>query len=103
MIRLECGSIGVEMRHSPLLTTYIEYRYIQIDHNELLGIGWNYQVTPKFRVILSPQYDFQANDFRSINMRVTRSFPDFYFTVKVSYDKISDDTAVGASLDLAQF
>ena len=97
------GSIGAELRHSPVLTTYIEYRYIEVDKNELLGIGWTYQLTPKYRIQINPQYDFRFDDFRSLSMRLTRSFPDFDFTLQFRYDKIRNDTAFGASVDLAQF
>ena len=95
--------MGIELRHSPVLTTYIEYRYIDVDKNELLGVGWTYQLTPKYRIQINPQYDFRVDDFRSLSMRITRSFPDFDFTVQFRYDKIRDDTSIGASLDLAQF
>src|SRR4030095_5483704 len=97
------GSIGAELRHSPVLTTYIEYRFIDIDKNELLGIGWTYQLTPKYRIQINPQYDFRFDDFRLFTMRLTRSFPDFDFTLQFRYDKVRDDASFGASLNLAQF
>lgn len=97
------GAIGVELRHSPLLTTYVEYRYIDADKNELLSVGWVYQLTPKYQVMVSPQYDFRVQDLRSITTRLTRSFPDFDFTLEFRYDQISNITSFGASLKLAQF
>jgi lipopolysaccharide assembly outer membrane protein LptD (OstA) len=97
------GSIGAELRHSPLLVTYVEYRVIDISETELLGVGWTYQVTPKYRLALSPQYDFREEDFRALNARITRSFPDFDFTLQVRYDQIRDDTSVGASLSVVEF
>jgi outer membrane receptor protein involved in Fe transport len=97
------GSIGAELRHSPLLVTYVEYRVIDASETELLGVGWTYQVTPKYRVALSPQYDFREEDFRALNARITRSFPDFDFTLQVRYDQIRDDTSVGASLSVVEF
>lgn len=97
------GSVGVELRHNPLLTTYVEYRHIDADNSELLGVGWIYQLTPKYKLVVNPQYDFREGDFRSFNFKLTRSFPDFDFTFQVRYDQIRDDTAVGASLGLAEF
>ena len=97
------GSIGAELRHSPLLITYIEYRVIAVSNSELLGVGWTYQLTPKYRLVLQPQYDFREEDFRAINVRLTRSFPDFDFTLHVRYDQIRDDTSVGATLGLVEF
>lgn len=97
------GSIGTELRHSPVLSTFVEYRYIAVDKNELLGVGWNYRLTPKYRVQFRPDWDFREDEFRSVRLRVTRSFPDFDFNVQVRYDQIRDDTTIGASLDLAEF
>ena len=97
------GSVGVEIRHSPVLVTYIEYRYIDVDKNELLAVGWTYQITPKYSVTFTPQYDFEAQNFRSVALRVTRTFPDFTFAVQVRHDQIRNDTSFGAQLGLVQF
>jgi len=97
------GSIGFELRHTPTFITYVEYRFIDVDNTRLLGVDWQYQVTPKYRLEFSPQYDFQFSDLRALSFRVTRSFPDFDLTVQVKYDRIRDDTSLGASLGFAEF
>jgi lipopolysaccharide export system protein LptA len=96
------GSIGIEMRHTPLLATYIEYRYIMAQ-SELLDVGWRYQITPKYNIHFSPQWDFVADRFRSVSLRITRSFPEFDLIFIVRYDDIRDDTLFGASLGIARF
>jgi hypothetical protein len=83
--------------------TYVEYRIIEVDDTRLLGVNWQYQVAPKYRIEFTPQYDFRFGDLRSLNFRVTRSFPDFDLTVQVRYDQIRDDTSLGASLGFAEF
>jgi hypothetical protein len=97
------GSIGTEMRHSPLLSTFVEYRFIEIDDTQLLEIGWDYRLTPKYRVAVRPQWDFEADDFRAVRLLVTRRFPDFELTFEVRRDEIEDETTIGASLDLVEF
>jgi hypothetical protein len=97
------GSVGFELRHSPVFVTYVEYRFIEIDDTELLGIDWQYQVTRKYRIDFAPQYDFRFDDLRSLTFRLTRGFPDFDLTVAVRYDRIRDDTSLGASLGFAEF
>ncbi len=97
------GSIGTALRHNPLLSTFVEYRYIDISENELLAIGWDYQLTPKYRVILRPQWDLREDEFRAVRFGVTRSFPDFDFTIQIRHDEIRDDTTLAASMDLATF
>lgn len=97
------GSIGVELRHSPMLLTFVEFRYIDISDNELLSVGWDYKLSKKYKVRLRPQWDFREDKFRAITFSVTRSFPDFDFTFRIRHDDIRDDTSFGASMDVVQF
>lgn len=97
------SSIGIEMRHSPDLTTYIEYRALEVSDTELLEAGINYQLTKQYRFIVIPQWDFRAEEFRALTARVIRSFPDFDLIVTVSFDSIRDETSYGASIRLAEF
>jgi hypothetical protein len=97
------GSIGAELRHTPLLSTHVEFRYLDASDNELLGVGWRYQLTPKYTVQIDPQWDFRADDFRAIGVRVTRRFPEFDLIVEVRHDEIEDDTIIGASLGRVLF
>lgn len=100
---LSRGSAGAELRHSPVLTSYIEYRFIDISNTELLEVGWDYQLTPKYRVRLSPQWDFRQGDFRAITARVTRRFPDINLIFFLRYDQIRDETSIGATLGAVEF
>ncbi|HWB18823.1 MAG TPA: LPS assembly protein LptD, partial [Phycisphaerales bacterium] len=101
--QLDRGAIGIELRHTPNFSTYIEYRTIKIDDTELLSIGWNYQITAKYFLSLSPDYDFHKEDFRSVTARLTRRFPDVDFTVRMRYDQIQNDTSIGASMEFVSF
>jgi hypothetical protein len=97
------ASIGAELQHSPLLATYAEFRYLDASDNELLDVGWRYRITPVYEIRLGPQWDFRADDFRALQVRVTRSFPEFDLTVQVRYDDIKDDTSFGATIGLVEF
>ncbi|MCP3903398.1 MAG: LPS assembly protein LptD [Planctomycetes bacterium] len=97
------GAIGAELQHSPLLSTFVEYRYIDASDHQLLGVGWNYQISKKYKVAFWPQWDFDADEFRYVTLNVVRSFPDFDMSFLVSHDEIRDDTTFGASLKLAEF
>ncbi len=100
---LERLSIGGELQHSPQLSTFAEYRYIDADSNELLEIGWNYQITKKYAVSLRPQWDFVAGKFREIALLIERTFPDFKITVILARDEIADETTIAATMDLVEF
>ena len=97
------GSIGAELQHSPIFTTYVEYRTIEASDNELLDIGWIYRLTPKYRLILQPQWDLREEEFRAVTVQVVRSFPDFDFELRVRQDEIRDETSFGASIGLVNF
>ena len=97
------GSIGTNLQHTPLLSSYVEYRFIDANNTKLLGVGWQYELTSKYNVRLAPQWDFVANDVRAITIILVRKFPDFDFTVRVTRDEITDQTTLGASLDLVEF
>lgn len=97
------GSVGAALRHSPVLSTYLEYRYIEASRNELLEISWNYRMTPKYSVMLRPQWDLREDEFRAVTARVIRTFPDFDLILQARYDRIRDDFTLGATVGLVQF
>jgi len=101
--RIARGAVGALLQHSPTFTTFVEFRYIDASDNELLGVDWQYQVTPVYRLGLRPQWDFREDEFRSIRFEVTRSFPDFDFTVGVRRDEIRGDTSLSAGMRLTEF
>jgi hypothetical protein len=97
------GSIGAELRHNPQLSTHIEYRFIDASDNELLGIGWTYWLTTRYKLDLRPDIDLRNDRFRAVGLTITRRFPEFDLSVKLRYDDIRDDTSVGASIGLVEF
>ncbi|MGI9014233.1 MAG: LPS assembly protein LptD [Phycisphaerales bacterium] len=101
--RVARGSVGFELRHSPIFSTFVEFRYIDASDNELLGVHWFYQITPKYAVTVSPQWDFQRDDFRSFRVTVVRSFPDFDLLFIADRDEVRDETSFSLSLRLAEF
>ncbi|HMN96638.1 MAG TPA: hypothetical protein PKC43_01605 [Phycisphaerales bacterium] len=92
------GSVGVEVAHSPDLTTFVEYRTIASEDSELLDVGWDYRLSRKYRVVVAPQIDIGEGDFRAANVAIVRSFPDFLLILNLGYDKITDETTFGARL-----
>lgn len=97
------GSVGAELRHSPLFTTYIEYRRIKASDSSLLDVGWYYRMTPKYAMSVTPQWDFREDKFRSIRLRFVRSFPDFDLVFGIRYDDIRDETEFTATLGRVNF
>lgn len=97
------GSIGTQLQHSPDFMTSVEYRYLENTNSQLLGVGWAYRFTKKYSMSLTPQWDFVAEKLRSINVGVTRSFPNFDLNLKFGYDDIQDEAQFSASLGQVEF
>ena len=87
---LMTGSVGFEVEHSPAMSTYLEYRYIQPGETELVQGGVAYQLGKRYQIGITPQYDLKANDLRSINGVLTRTFSDFELTLQGGFDVIRD-------------
>ncbi len=97
---LALGSLGLEMKHDPALSTYIEYRYIAPTNSELLQLGMLYRVGQKYLIAFSPQYDFVYEDIRAVSGSLSRTFPDFRLNVNAGYDKIEDQAFFGLSMSI---
>jgi len=94
------GSLGVEMRHSPVVSTYAEYRYLAPTDTELLQTGVLYAVGPRYMLSASPQYDLDAGEFRAVSGGLNRTFPDFDLNLSGGYDLIEDRAFVSMSLSI---
>ena len=94
------GSLGIEMRHSPVASTFVEYRYIAPTETELLQAGFLYRAGRRYLVAFSPQYDVSAGEMRAVSGAITRTFPDFDLSGRVGYDLIEDRTFFGLSLSM---
>ncbi|MCE2883705.1 MAG: LPS assembly protein LptD [Planctomycetaceae bacterium] len=97
---LALGSLGIEMRHSPVVSTYVEYRYIAPTSSELLQAGVLYRAGKRYMIAVSPQYDIEAGELRAMAGSLTRTFPDFDLNASAGYDLIEDDTFIGLSLSI---
>ncbi|MCA9290900.1 MAG: LPS assembly protein LptD, partial [Phycisphaerales bacterium] len=92
------GSIGTRIEHAPSMTSYLEYRFVDVADSEILAAGFAYDLTPKYRVVIAPDWDFRNDEFRRVVFRVQREFPDFDVNIGVGYDQIKDETVFSASV-----
>lgn len=94
------GAIGLEMRHSPEVSTYVEYRVIAPTSSDLIQFGVVYQLGKKYVIALSPQYDLDAGELREITGSIARTFPDFNLAFSAGYDLIEDQTTGSLRLSI---
>ncbi len=99
------GTIGGSIQQSPDVRFYLEYRYVNTfdptglyPADEFIQGGIAYQVSKKYSLTVSPQYDLVESNFRSASVALTRTFPDFYLSIGASFNQIVDNTAFFASV-----
>ncbi len=99
------GTIGGSIQQSPDVRFYLEYRYVNTfdasglyPADEFIQGGVAYQVSKKYSLTISPQYDLVESNFRSASVALTRTFPDFYLSIGASFNQIVDNTAFFASI-----
>lgn len=99
------GTLGGRIQQSPDVSFFLEYRYVntfdssgQYPADEFVQAGMQYQLTKKYSLTISPQYDLVANNFRAATVGLTRTFPDFYLSVGASFNQIVNNTTFFASI-----
>jgi hypothetical protein len=68
-----------------------------IDMN-LIGGGWNYQITPKHLSAVRAWYDIDNGDLGEITIGYVRKLPRWYLGLSFEYDNIDDEFTVSFSL-----
>jgi len=97
---LALGTVGFSMRHSPAVTSFLEYRYLAPSRTELVQGGLAYEISRNYRLQLSPQYDLRLDEFRAISGAIERNFPDFDLVLSGGYDLVLDEVSLSVSLAL---
>ncbi len=97
---LALGTVGFSMRHSPAVSSFLEYRYLAPSRTELLQGGLAYEISRNYRLQLSPQYDLRLDEFRAISGAIERNFPDFDLILSGGYDLVLDEVAVSINFAL---
>ena len=89
------SSIGARVDHSPVASSSIELRYIDPLDSTDLTASTRYQLTDKYIVSASTNYDLEFNDFKNFNVEARREFSQLTFGVSVQYDNIQGTTSLG--------
>ncbi len=99
------GSFGASMKHSPDVSTFLEYRGINNFAPEsaylsdaLLAGGVTYQIGKTYSASFVPTYDLKENDFRLFTMNLARELPDMTLFASFGYDAIQDQYFGGLNI-----
>lgn len=89
---------GVLVDHWPGFSTTIDYRFIDPQQSQSLGIFGSYRLTDKYSMVLSPTYSISDNEFQSAYVGVTRRFSAFSVEVVINYNNTTGETGFGFSI-----
>lgn len=95
-------SAGVLVQHSPYLTTTAELRYLNAQDRTFVSLGAAYFLGRKYRLDGNASYDVDLDEFQSVDLRLTRSFPNVFVGLRISHDSIRGDTSFGFVIEPAR-
>ncbi|MSR28437.1 MAG: hypothetical protein EXS03_02530 [Phycisphaerales bacterium] len=99
------GTIGASLQQAPDVRLFLEYRYVNTfdssgiyPADEFLQGGIAYQISKKYAMNLTPQWDLVENNFRAVSVALSRTFPDFNLAFGASFNQIVNNTTFFASI-----
>ncbi|MDX1682461.1 MAG: hypothetical protein R3336_05030, partial [Phycisphaeraceae bacterium] len=95
--QMEQWSIGLNLRHSSRLNTWIEYRDLDVFDSRIFRTGVNYQMTPRYRLGVNWSYDFRTDDTRSLDVELQRRMPQAVLAIRAGLDDLEDEDIFSVS------
>jgi len=101
--RLEQWRIGMNLRHTPRLASWIDYLETDAFDTRLLSAGFDYELTSRYDVSFLAALDLQAGEGRTVEGRLVRHVPQGRWIVSLSHDEIDDEQVFGITFRPAGF
>lgn len=96
--KFDRNAISVAIERPPRASYIFGIRYAgDIDMN-LLGGGFNYQMSEKYTLASRAWFDIESGDFGEGSIAIIRKLPRWYFALNLEYSDIDDDFSVTVSL-----
>ena len=89
------SSVGALIQHRPGLRSSIEYRDIRAVDATFLSGRVRYELTEKYTISTTANYNFDQGDFQNFFARVEREFQVGTFAISVNYNNIRSETSIG--------
>jgi hypothetical protein len=89
------SAIGVLVQHTPEFQTSAELRNLRAQESTLTLLSAQYQLTNKYAVSASADYDVERGDFQSTGFEIRRRFSSVILGVGVSYNNITSQSSFG--------
>ncbi|MCC6581793.1 MAG: LPS assembly protein LptD [Phycisphaeraceae bacterium] len=90
--------LGMTMRHTPQLTSYLDYSELHELDSRLLSYGFTYDLTVKYSLAFRHTIDIGGAAARDIEVTLVRKLPSWRLIVVYEYDELDDDHTYGVVL-----
>jgi hypothetical protein len=96
--RLDRHNISFVAERSPRLSYVLGYREAKPLNLEMIGGGWNYQLTEKYTSAFRGWYDLSRGEVGEVTVAFIRKLPRWYVSVALAYDEVEDDYSISFSI-----
>lgn len=90
--------IAIAIERNPRLAYVLGLRYAGDIEMNLVGGGWNYQLTEKHLTAVRAWWDIDTGQLGEVTVAYVRKLPRWYMSIALEYDNIDDDFGVSLSL-----
>jgi hypothetical protein len=88
-------SVGFVLQHAPEFSTFAEIRYINPQNQTFALAGLTYELTRKYALQSTVNYDMDQNEVQSINTTIRRRYPSVILGIGIGYNNITNETSLG--------
>lgn len=86
---------GGLVQHSADFSTFAEVHYLNARDSTFVSFGADYRLTRKWTTTIAATYDVDQTDFQELGARLNREFPSAIVSLKLRYNNITDEVALG--------
>ncbi len=80
---------GVSMAHTDGLTSYAEYRDLDVVSSRLVSWGFNYRLTKKYKLGVEQVFAFGDDESRELQVTLVRELPGWQMVTSASFDELN--------------
>ena len=92
--RAQQWAAGASMAHTDGLTSFMEYRDLDVVGSRLMTWGLNYRMTKKYKIGVEQVFAFGENDSREFNVTLVRELPGWQMVASVNLDELRGEQSV---------
>ncbi len=86
---------GGIVQHSADFSSFAEVHFLNARDSTFVSFGAEYRLTRKWTTTLAATYDVDQTDFQELGARLNREFPSAIVSLKLRYNNITDEVALG--------